>query len=63
MSIAAAPSQLRLSRLSRTMVWVTTVGIALVVVLTPLAAYIPEWTRNVVLVKLGQPGAALIAAG
>jgi MFS-type transporter involved in bile tolerance (Atg22 family) len=49
----------RLIRLSRAMVWVTTVGIVLVVVLSALGAFIPEWTRNIVLVKLGQAGAAL----
>jgi hypothetical protein len=51
--------QHRLIRLSRAMAWVTTFGIGLVVILSALGAYIPEWTRNVVLAKLGQPGAAL----
>jgi hypothetical protein len=49
----------RLARLSNVMAWVTTVGIVLIVVLTTAAFFIPEWTRNLLLAKLGQPGASL----
>src|SRR5262245_50881137 len=49
----------RLSRLSRTMEIVTGVGILLVIVLGALAFVIPDWTRNLLLARLGQVGAAL----
>jgi len=49
----------RLARLARAMIWVTTIGIALIVVLRALAFVIPDWTRNLLLARLGQTGAAL----
>jgi hypothetical protein len=56
---AAAPSRDRLLRLSRTMEWVTTVGIVLVVILMTLAFIIPGWTRSLLLARLGEIGARL----
>jgi hypothetical protein len=38
---------------------VTTIGIALVLVLSVLAFLIPDWTRNLLLARLGQVGALL----
>jgi hypothetical protein len=58
MSSSTAPTD-RFVRLSRTMMWLTTFGIALIAVLTLLGAFIPDWTRNVALAKLGQAGIAL----
>ncbi len=49
----------RLARLSQAMMWVTTVGIGLIVVLTVLGFLIPDWTRNALLARLGQVGSAL----
>jgi hypothetical protein len=49
----------RLALLSRVMEIVTTIGIALVAILTIAALLIPSWTRNIALAKLGQAGAAL----
>jgi hypothetical protein len=49
----------RLSRLSRAMEVVTLIGIALVVILSIAAVVIPDWTRNLLLAKLGQVGATL----
>ena len=49
----------RLARLSQAMMWVTTVGIVLIVVLTALGFVIPGWTRNLLLARLGGAGAAL----
>ncbi|MEN3386192.1 MAG: hypothetical protein V7608_6236 [Hyphomicrobiales bacterium] len=49
----------RLARLSRLMETVTSVGIALVAILTVAAVLIQDWTRNIALVKLGQVGAVL----
>jgi len=49
----------RLARLSRTMEIVTGVGILLVIVLGALAFVIPDWTRNLLLARLGQMGGAL----
>ena len=49
----------RIARLSRAMEITTDVGIALVVVLTIACFLIPDWTRNLLLAKLGQAGAAL----
>jgi hypothetical protein len=58
--MTAAPARLeRLTRLSRVMEMVTLVGIVLIGGLTALVFVIPEWTRNFVLAKLGQAGAAL----
>src|SRR6185369_13935818 len=49
----------RLARLSRVMEIVTSVGIALVAILTVAALLISDWTRNIALAKLGQAGVAL----
>jgi hypothetical protein len=49
----------RLARLSQAMMWVTTIGIGLIVVLTVLGFLIPDWTRNALLARLGQVGFAL----
>jgi hypothetical protein len=49
----------RLARLSQAMMWVTTVGIGLIIVLTVLGFVIPDWTRNTLLARLGQVGSAL----
>jgi len=49
----------RLARLSQAMMWVTTIGIGLIVVLTVLGFAIPDWTRNALLARLGQVGSAL----
>lgn len=56
---AVASSQARLARLSRRMAWVTTVGIVLIVVLMGLAFAIPDWSRNLLLNRLGATGAKL----
>jgi len=58
-STAAAGRLARLARLSQAMMWVTTVGIGLIVVLTVLGFLIPDWTRNALLARLGQVGTAL----
>ena len=49
----------RLARLSRVMEIMTDIGIALVLALTVACFLIPEWSRNLLLAKLGQVGAAL----
>jgi hypothetical protein len=49
----------RFVRLSRVMMWLTTLGIVLIATLSALSGFVPDWTRNVVLAKLGQAGAAL----
>jgi hypothetical protein len=41
------------------MMWVTTVGIGLIVVLTAVGIAIPDWTRNALLARVGQAGSAL----
>ncbi|RAI44891.1 DUF2975 domain-containing protein [Rhodoplanes roseus] len=56
---ALASPQERLARLSRRMEWVTTVGIVLIVVLVGLAFVIPDWSRNLLLSRLGATGAKL----
>ncbi len=58
-STAASEHLTRLVRLSRAMAWVTTIGIALIVVLAVLGFLIPDWTRNILLARLGQAGAKL----
>ncbi|MFD2184231.1 DUF2975 domain-containing protein [Rhodoplanes azumiensis] len=62
-SVAPAPAiasaQARLARLSRRMEWVTTLGIVLIVVLMGLAFVIPDWSRNLLLHRLGATGAKL----
>jgi hypothetical protein len=57
--ITSTPAPDRLIRLSRTMMWLTTLGIALIAVLSVLGFAIPDWTRNALLARLGQTGAAL----
>jgi len=52
-------SAARLLRLSRAMQWVTTIGIVLIVVGMGLAVAIPEWSRNLLLARLGETGARL----
>jgi hypothetical protein len=54
-----ASSSARLRRLSRTMQWVTTIGIGLIVVGMGLAVAIPQWSRNLLLARLGETGARL----
>jgi hypothetical protein len=49
----------RLTRLSRTMEWVTVVGMVLIVVGMSAAAIIPAWSRNLLLARLGETGARL----
>ena len=49
----------RLARLSQAMMWVTTIGMVLIVVLTLLVFLVPDWTRNLLLARLGQLGGAL----
>ena len=49
----------RLARLSRLMEIVTSVGIALVAILTIAAVLIQDWTRNIALAKLGHFGMTL----
>jgi hypothetical protein len=46
----------RLRRFSRTMAMLTTLGILLIVVAMVLAFLIPDWTRNLLLARLGQAG-------
>jgi hypothetical protein len=49
----------RFVRLSRLMVWLATIGIVLVIGLTLLGVALSDWTRNFLLARLGQTGAAL----
>lgn len=49
----------KLVRLSRTMAWLTTAGMVLIVMLMALAFVIPSWTRNLLLARLGEVGAKL----
>ena len=49
----------RLSRLARVMEVTTTIGIVLITVLIVVAFFIPDWTRNIALARLGQAGAHL----
>src|SRR3977135_3930374 len=58
-SAAAAQPPFRLVPLSRMMVWLTSVGIILVIVLTILAFAFSDWPRNLLLARLGQAGATL----
>jgi hypothetical protein len=41
-------------RLSRAMQWVTMIGIVLIVVGMGLAVTIPQWSRNLLLARLGE---------
>jgi hypothetical protein len=49
----------RIARLSRALEIATDIGIALVATLTVACFLIPDWSRNLLLAKLGQAGAAL----
>ena len=49
----------RLQRFSRVMATVTAVSIGLIAVLMVLVFLIPDWTRNLLLARLGQAGADL----
>lgn len=53
------PAAAKLVRLSRAMQWVTTIGIVLIVVLIGTAFVVPNWTRNLMLAKLGEIGTRL----
>jgi hypothetical protein len=52
----------RLKRMARIMGMVTTIGIGAVAILTVLGLLIPDWTRNLLLAKLGLAGAELPVA-
>jgi len=52
----------RLKRMARIMSLVTTLAIGAVVILTVLGLMIPDWTRNLLLAKLGLAGAELPVA-
>ena len=56
---ALAMGLARLTRLSRTMEIVTVLGIVVIVGSMALAVVIPDWTRNILLAKLGQFGTTL----
>jgi DUF2975 family protein len=49
----------RLARVSRGLEIITDIGIALVIVLMVACFLIPDWSRNLLLAKLGQAGALL----
>jgi Protein of unknown function (DUF2975) len=49
----------RLIRFSRAMVTVTTFGIAFIALAMTLVFIIPDWTRNLLLARLGQAGVGL----
>jgi hypothetical protein len=49
----------RFVRLSRVMMWLATIGIVLAIGLTFLGVVFSDWTRNFLLARLGQTGAAL----
>jgi hypothetical protein len=48
-----------LARVSRLMEIVTDIGIVLIILLVTACFLIPDWTRNLLLAKLGQAGAVL----
>jgi hypothetical protein len=52
----------RLKRVARIMSVITTIGIGAVAILTVLGLLIPDWTRNLLLAKLGLAGADLPVA-
>jgi len=56
---AVSSTQHRFVRLSRMMMWLATIGIVLVIGLTLLGVIFSDWTRNFLLARLGQTGAAL----
>ena len=58
MSVLTMPFD-RLTRLARAMEIVTTIGIVLVIAGMVACFLIPDWTRNLLLAKLGQVGAQL----
>ena len=58
MSAASMPLH-RIARLARALEITTDIGIGLLVVLTIACFLIPDWTRNLLLAKLGQTGALL----
>jgi hypothetical protein len=60
MSIAPAPNAAdRFVRLARVMMWLATIGMVLVIGLSLLGVVFADWTRNFLLARLGQSGAAL----
>src|SRR6185295_4933367 len=60
MSLSTLPGAAeRFVRLSRAMMWLATIGIVLVIGLTLLGVIFSDWTRNFLLARLGQTGAAL----
>jgi hypothetical protein len=46
----------RLQRFSKAMAMLTTLGMLLIAVLMVLVFLIPDWTRNLLLARLGQAG-------
>lgn len=58
-SSPARPAADRLARIARAMTWITTVGMGLIVILMVIGAFIPGWTRNLLLARLGETGAKL----
>jgi hypothetical protein len=61
-SLSAPPLSVplsRIARLSRALEIMTDIGIALLAILTVAGFLIPDWTRNLLLAKLGQAGASL----
>ena len=52
-------SAARFVPLSRAMMWLATIGIVLVIGLSFLGVVFSDWTRNFLLARLGQTGAAL----
>jgi hypothetical protein len=49
----------RLTRMSRAMEWVTAAGMVLIVAGMVLVAIIPDWSRNLLLARLGETGTRL----
>ncbi len=58
-SSSAPPVPDKLARISRAMEWLTTAGIGLIIALMVLGLFIPSWTRNLLLARLGETGAKL----
>jgi len=56
---ALSVSLSRIARLARALEVTTDIGIVLLVVLSVACFLIPDWTRNLLLAKLGQAGAVL----
>ena len=59
MSLTVSMPRDRLIRLSRAMIWLTTLGIGLIAILILAAILHPSWLRNIALAKLGAVGIAL----